>query len=190
MSFDESRANGKRRRRLFSEALFRSQRLAHGLFVMGPQNKRDAAAIDHFSREPFEHALGRPLLHLAAAETFEATPFDFLLGRTARKDFRKPPQRFLETDRLIETVPESRVVRRGRQRPELDRPEAVDQQLLILRVLDLQDGEERRPARPRSVQAAPARHDPTPPWALRAAFVFSGSSVSVSILTRTALQKA
>ena len=124
---------------------------------MGPQHERDAATIDHFGREPLEHALGRPRFHLAAAQAFEATPLHLLLRRSGREDFRKPPQRLLEADRLIETIPQSRVVGRGRKRPELDRPEAVDEQLLVFGVLDLHDGEERRATRPRSVQTMP--HD-------------------------------
>ena len=62
---------------------------------MGPQNECDASAVDHFGREPFEHALGRPRFHLAAAQAFEATPLHLLLRRSGREDFRKPPQRFL-----------------------------------------------------------------------------------------------
>ena len=108
----------------FGKLLFRGQRPSHGLFVMGPQNERDAATIDHFGREPFEHALGCAGFHLAAAQAFEATPLHLLLRRSGREDFRKPPQRFLESNRLIETIPQSRVVGRGRKRPELDRPEA------------------------------------------------------------------
>ena len=111
---------------------------------MGPQNERDAAAIDHFGREPFEHALGRPRFHLAAAQAFEATPFHLLLRRSGREDFRKPPQRFLEADRLIETIPQSRVAWRGRQRPKFDRPERVHQELLVIRLLRPEDREERR----------------------------------------------
>ena len=70
----------------FETLLFRGQRPSHGLFVMGPQNERDAAAIDHFGREPFEHALGSAGFHLAAAQALKATPLHLLLRRSGRED--------------------------------------------------------------------------------------------------------
>ena len=85
----------------FGRLLFGGQRSSRGLFVMGPQNEPDASAIDHFGREPLEHALGRSRFHLAAAQAFEATPFHLLLRRSGREDFRKTPQRFLDRKSVV-----------------------------------------------------------------------------------------
>ena len=71
----------------FRKLLFRGQRSSRGLFVMGPESERDAATVDHFGREPFEHALGRPRFHLAAAQAFETTPLHLPLRRSGWEDF-------------------------------------------------------------------------------------------------------
>src|SRR5260370_30845918 len=101
----------------------------------GRQPRPQAMPFDKSGGELIAHARLDTVGGVALFEPRFGASLDLVHCRAVWKNLGQPAQTLAETDLLIEPVSEARVSGCGGQRPELDGPERVDDELLVARLL-------------------------------------------------------